>query len=1258
MIEISDVYEKTKELLDANSFRSSSEEKTQKLTENHSLTDNKLSFFDLFTYFQKFEMFLAYLSILLSSTQGILFPIFAAKAFTSIIRIASSDPSKNKTAFGSPDIWSFANISACILVTTFISCLIWHYLSMKITSRLKNKYFWVILKKKTEFFDTTNSNLLTTNFCQQVNNLSVVFSHRLHFYFMIYFQLLSGIVVSFYYSSLFSLVIFFMFPLLIVVGSFLVKSNQTAEKEMNFWRTKAYCAIEQSIRFFKSIKALNGEEHEFRNLSHVSHQVEKELSKTATKKSVLYGMFFCLIFFMFSLIMFVSFYLVTNEYSNPFSTDKLNLVDIFRVMVSLLPPLLLFTSLEPIERTILSAKISIFEIKQIMNDSNYESSNSFYKEKIRGHIKFENVTFSYPSNPDHPVLKNVSFEILPGQKIGIVGTSGSGKTTISQLLERFYDPQEGKIFIDGVDIRDFDLEHLRRSIGLVSQTPLMFSFSVRKNLILGSKTVDENKLLEVLEKIQMKDFIFGLPNGFETSLVNEGACLSNGQKQKLSISRTLLREPPILFFDEATGMLDKTDEREIQKIINEISSDKTAIHIAHKIETIVDSNLIIVFAEGRIVEQGDHDSLIKIENGTYRKLIELQNILDECRIEEEHEVSVRSKKSKNNIEIISEQNKVFFQKKAPFEINNQILSTVFNHKLPIMLIGVCICDFIPQFLYIYGCANVAFCLIAAISMTDQNSTIFSKNYQTMGDIQNDLYYYIKLLIFVSILAFFTFFSGFKGLEKEVESFVHKLRLFVYRRLLFKDAQYYDQLENKSDRLANTLACDLEHIRQMFNVSLKNTIIVIALMIVSYIICFRQSYLLGILTILLSVLIVFFKFAESDVMNVLDDKNNKANITLLSESVCHLRLVKSICAEQNLHEEFSKEFTETSLKNEFFAIYTGIVFSFSQILYYIFGLGIFFVSYQLGISNENNIRGVLVSQLIALMCFSQLLPWNENIFSISNGFFGLKRIFELTTEESEIEVDPTKVNLNPKNTVFKPKIKGKIEFRNVFFRHKGQIRNVLNGISFVIPAGTKIDIFGRTGSGKTTILELLLRFYDPSAGEILLDDINIKNFNLTYLRSIFGSFMQSPAIFNGSLRYNIVYNAKTTDEHLQAILEKAKLDEFAKTDPASLERILKFNGENISGGQKQRVSLARTLARPCQIFLFDEAISALDKTNETNILTELKVIWKEKTTIYFSTRAHAMKDAPRILVIENGMIIEEGTYEALMLKKGLFYRITK
>jgi len=266
----------------------------------------------------------------------------------------------------------------------------------------------------------------------------------------------------------------------------------------------------------------------------------------------------------------------------------------------------------------IGASVRVFELLDRVPRVNYDGG-IIPPHGIEGRVTFDNVHFHYPSRPDAEVLDGVSCDVVPGKTMAIVGPSGSGKSTSISLISRFYDVDKGKVMIDGVDVRTYDPQWLRMQIGLVSQEPVLFAMSIEENIMYGSEGATMAQVQRAAKMANAHDFIMRIPDAYKAQVGERGVMLSGGQRQRIAISRAVLKDPKILLLDEATSALDSENEKLVQEALDRLMVGRTSVVIAHRLSTIVDSDQIIVIQNGRIVERGTHDELIRM-NGVYKRL--------------------------------------------------------------------------------------------------------------------------------------------------------------------------------------------------------------------------------------------------------------------------------------------------------------------------------------------------------------------------------------------------------------------------------------------------------------------------------------------------------------------------------------------------------------------------------------------------------------------------------------------------------------
>ena len=289
--------------------------------------------------------------------------------------------------------------------------------------------------------------------------------------------------------------------------------------------------------------------------------------------------------------------------------------------------ILLYTPVKSIGNNLNQVQFSFYAIEQVFNKLNAQPAiknkeNARVLSREHRKIRFNDVNFEYVKNV--PVLKNINLEIKKGETIAFVGNSGGGKTTIVNLLPRFYDIKSGSITIDDIDIRDLTLESLRDNIAVVFQDNFLFSGTIRENILLGNQNATDEQIAQAVKMAYLDDFVASLKDGLNTVIGERGVLLSGGQKQRVAIARAFLKNAPVLILDEATSALDNKAEAVVQKAIDNLMQDKTVFVIAHRLSTIQNANKIVVINHGEIVEEGTHEQLMNIENGAYKALYDMQ----------------------------------------------------------------------------------------------------------------------------------------------------------------------------------------------------------------------------------------------------------------------------------------------------------------------------------------------------------------------------------------------------------------------------------------------------------------------------------------------------------------------------------------------------------------------------------------------------------------------------------------------------------
>jgi len=498
----------------------------------------------------------------------------------------------------------------------YLSAYLSTWVGMRITNGLKFDLYKKLLTLPTSFYDTKNSgdvvfqfNNMADNACSGLlSNLSV-FTQRI-------FSSISLVCVLFYNSWQLALIAVFVLGCAFAPVAQIQKRIKAVMEKTVVADAAIITAYNETFNGNKTITSYNLHENETNKFEWILKNVFKLRIKMVQKTQWLSPMMHVIVSIgIAAAIGYGSHLIMSGQITSG------NFVSFITALI------LLYTPVKNIGNNLNAVQMSFFAIEQIFSKLDMipairNKENAKILSKEHSVIEFRNVKFEYIKNK--PVLKDISLRVNKGETIAFVGNSGGGKTTVVNLLPRFYDVNSGSITIDEIDIRDYTLESLRDNIAVVFQDNFLFSGTIKENILLGKKDATDVEIAKALEMAYLDEFIATLKDGIHTQIGERGMLLSGGQKQRVAIARAFLKNAPILILDEATSALDNKAEAIVQKAIDNLMKDKTVFVIAHRLSTIQNANRIAVINQGELVELGNHDELMNIENGQYRALYNMQ----------------------------------------------------------------------------------------------------------------------------------------------------------------------------------------------------------------------------------------------------------------------------------------------------------------------------------------------------------------------------------------------------------------------------------------------------------------------------------------------------------------------------------------------------------------------------------------------------------------------------------------------------------
>ncbi|XP_055864045.1 ATP-dependent translocase ABCB1-like isoform X3 [Biomphalaria glabrata] len=1138
------------------------------------------------------------------------------------------------------------------------------------TLKLRRAFFKALLRENIGWYDKQQSGELTTRLADDLERVKEGTGDKSGLALQFLSQFLAGFLMGFIKGWKMTLVLMSLTPILAICAAILGKLLSTYSAREQEKYAKAGAIAEEVLSCIRTVISFNGHSQEIKKYS----LALEESKKLGIRKSIFAGLSVGLTFF----IMFCAYGLAfwfgstqVNDYNKSDGQDGLSPGNVFTIFFSVMIGSFALGSAAPHITTVMTAKGAGGTVFSIIIDKPPIDSSDPGGQKpntVNGYIQFKDVEFTYPTRPEVKVLKNFNLDIEPGKTVALVGSSGCGKSTIVNLIQRFYDPDSGRIILDGIDIKDLNIQWLRKNIGIVSQEPVLFGMSIEKNITLGNPGINMEEVERAAKMANAHDFISQLPKGYDTLVGERGAQLSGGQKQRVAIARALVRDPRILLLDEATSALDSESEGIVQAALDKAREGRTTVIVAHRLSTIQNADVIYVLDKGEVVEMGKHQELMK-NKGTYFNLVTLQTLAgkDESILEEDN-TNIEDEKSsvspQHTTRQVSQKQdlaphtsthagekttptkkiNLFKSKSETPEEDQDVLKPgflrMFKSNLkewPFILLGC-----------IGAIANGLVFPVYAVFFSEIITT-FGKTGQDLLD--QGLFWSMMFLAlggitFVANICQNVAF-GFSG-----ERLTKRLRQLTFQNILRQDVEYFDNPKHSTGALTTRLATDASMVKNATGIRLATIVQSITSMGAGIGIAFAFGWKLALAVLGGVPLLALAGMLNMKLLKANQERDSKlleeAGKTA-SECVENIRTVQSLTREKYFFDQYSHQLIKPHKENIKQAHVYGLSYAFSQGMIFFIYAGAFRFGAWL-VANDG-MDPNLVFRVFFAIAFTGISVGQAASF-----------LPDYTKAQLSAGYIFTMLDIIPKIDIFntsgtkKENISGEIKLDNVHFHYPTRPDvHVLKGVSMHVRPGQTAALVGMSGCGKSTIVSLVQRYYDPSEGAILIEGVDTRDYNLKSLRSLISVVSQEPVLFDCSIRENISYGIEqqVPMADIIAAAQTANAHDFITNLPDGYETQVGEKGTQLSGGQKQRVAIARALIRNPRILLLDEATSALDTESEKIVQTALDRAREGRTCIVIAHRLSTIQNADIIYVMEQGRIVESGTHQELLSRKGVY-----
>jgi len=1155
------------------------------------------------------------------------------------------------------------------------------YTGEHITQKIREQYLAAILRQNIAFFDKLGAGEITTRITADTNLVQDGISEKIALTLTALATFVTAFVIGFVkYWKLTLILSSTVFAIVGTMGTgstFIIRYNKQSLESYALGGTVA----EEVISSIRNATAFGTQDK-------LARQYDKHLQEAEKWGLKLKIVLACMIACMMGII-YLNYGLSFWQGSRYLVAGQMTLSDVLTIMLSIMIGAFSLGNVAPNAQaftTSVAAAAKIFNTIDRVSPLDPMTDAGEKLKHVDGTIELRNIKHIYPSRAEVVVMRDVNLVVPAGKTTALVGASGSGKSTIVGLVERFYDPVGGNVYLDGHDVSTLNLRWLRQQISLVSQEPVLFGTTIFGNIQHGLiGTTYENASAEDQKELIIKaakmanahDFVSGLPEGYETNVGERGFLLSGGQKQRIAIARAMVSDPKILLLDEATSALDTKSEGVVQAALDIAAQGRTTIVIAHRLSTIKTADNIVVMSEGRIVEQGSHDELLE-RRTAYFNLVEAQRIsaekeeqdAEETALLEEvdadihkttsigpngtYEADPDDEKVRNKLDRTATEksaSSVAIQKKSKEAASEYSLWTLikvvgsFNRKETwLMLVGL-------FWSIIAGGGNPTQAVFFAKSIV-----ALSLPPSMFSQLRHDVNFWSLMYLMLAIVQIIAF--SLQGIAFAIcsERLVHRARDQAFRTMLRQDIAFFDKEENSAGALTSFLSTETTHLAGMSGTTLGTILVVITTLVAAIALSTAIGWKLALVcTATIPILLGcgFFRFWMLANFQNRAKKAYESSASYACEATAAIRTVASLTREEDVWEHYHQSLALQGQKSLRSVLKSSILYASSQsFMFFCIALG-FWYGGTLIASRE-------FTMLQFFICFSAIIFGAQSagtIFSFApdmgkakQAAQELKVLFDRKPDIDSWSPDGERVST----------IEGTIEFRDVHFRYPTRPEQpVLRGLNLTVKPGQYVALVGASGCGKSTTVALLERFYDPLAGGVFVDGHEISSLNLNDYRSFLALVSQEPTLYQGSIRENVLLGADRDDVPDDAIIQACKdanIYDFIVSLPDGFSTIVGSKGSMLSGGQKQRIAIARALLRDPKILLLDEATSALDSESEKVVQAALDAAARGRTTIAVAHRLSTIQKADVIYVFDAGKVCESGTHAELVARRGKYFEL--
>ncbi|UQX01250.1 ABC transporter ATP-binding protein [Streptomyces sp. RerS4] len=907
-------------------------------------------------------------------------------------------------------------------------------------------------------------------------------------------------------------------------------------------------------------------------------------------------------------------------------------------------------------------------------------------------VEFEDVRFGY--DPERPVLDGFSLRIAEGETVAVVGASGSGKSTVSLLLPRFYDADHGTVRVGGHDVRELTYDSLRAAIGLVPEDSFLFSDTIRANIAYGRPDAGDEEIRAAARAAQAEAFIEALPAGYDTKVGEQGLTLSGGQRQRIALARALLTDPRLLLLDDATSAVDARVEHEIHEALRSVMAGRTTLLIAHRRSTLALADRIAVLDHGRLADIGTHEELER-RSPLYRRLLTDPDALGgasprtpdapamaeferemkrdgECDIERdielEAEIDAEPVNAKRRVadgvtpelwrrqdavdtpslpgatpELLAQLAALPPADDEPRVDEQHAASAEESYGLRRLLRGF------------WAPLAISLGLVALDAGSGLLLPILIRHGIDQGVEQAALgavWVAAGLALAVVVAQWAAQVAETRMTGRTGERVLYALRVKIFAQLQRLGLDYYER--ELTGKIMTRMTTDVDALSTFLQTGLVTAVVSVLTffgILVALLVLDVELALIVFATLPVLVIgTIVFRRKSVVAYELARDRVSLVNADL-QESVAGLRLVQAFRRQGTGRARFaerSDSYREARVRGQWLI---SIYFPFVQLLSSGAAAAVLIVGAG-RVEAGTLTTGALVAYLLYIDLFFAPVQQLSQVFDgYQQATVSLGRIQELLREPTTTPrpADPRPVK----------ELRGEIAFEDVRFQYgtaeeRGEKGDALAGISLRIPAGQTVAFVGETGAGKSTLVKMVARFYDPTSGRVTADGTDLRELDLTAYRHHLGVVPQESYLFPGTVRDAIAYGRPdASDAEVEAAARAVGAHDMIATLDGGYLHAVTERGRNLSAGQRQLIALARAELVDPDVLLLDEATAALDLATEAQVNQATDRLAGKRTTLVVAHRLTTAARADRVVVMDRGRVVEDGSHAELLARGGRY-----